>query len=319
MSRGLGKLQRGICEYLAASAAPVTYETLRWELLDQRKQANSPARLRDGRLPATWNSSLTRALDGLADDGERRVTIERRNLESMAEFVRHYPGKSLIASTRRLRLELLPALAAIVGTNKQHPRYTPVENESFYLKTYPAAKRARLQKAWTSIEPDLAGQLPGVTGEDRANLFLLIARAKSLFEEAPLECHRSIDQCVQPLVGHGVLPPALENKLTAFSAFLLPSREIGFLHVKSCIRCFADIPRRGRGYRLKPETLNSLEDECRAVVEKLPGYEYHPRPKKKTSVWMMSTSDEASSTHSPEIHKLIDKTVFETFRFLRLA
>ncbi len=324
MSRGLGQLQRSICIYLAANPAQATYETLRWELFEQRKKAaipspdDTPARLRDGRLPGTWNSSLKRALDGLAEHGERRVIIDRRHLASMEEFVRHYPGKSLVASTRELRLVLLPALAAIVEAKKHLPRYTQVENETFYLnylKEYLGYNLRPFQNTWSEIEPELVKELQSVAGDNRSTLFLLVARAKSLFEGAPLECRRSIAECVQPLVEHGALSPALEKKITAFSASLVPPSQIGFLRLKSYIRSFSDIPSRGSSYRLKPETLASLEDACPEVMKTLPGYQ--PPPAKKSGMWALD--DGPRSTYGPEIHKLIDKTVFETFVFIRKA
>src|SRR5271166_1907243 len=208
MSRGLGQLQRSICAHLAANPAQASYETLRWELFEQRKRPaipsadDTPARLRDGRLPGTWNSSLKRALDGLAEHGERRVIIDRRHLASMEEFVRHFPGKSLVASTRKLRLVLLPALADIVKAEKQLPRYTQVENETFYLKylkEYLGYNLRPFQKAWNEIEPELVEQLQSVAGDDRSTLFQLIARAKSLFEASPMDCRRWIAECGQPL------------------------------------------------------------------------------------------------------------------------
>ena len=181
-----------------------------------------------------------------------------------------------------------------------------------------ADQRVALQNRWADIEPELIGRLAGLAGEEQATLFLLIARGKSLFGPAPLECHRSIAECVRPLVGRAALPPALENRLTAFSASLLPSDESGFLRVKSCIRSFAEIPRTGSGFMLRPETLNHLEEACPDVVAKLPGYKRRQPSAKKSSVWIIMRKVRCS-TYGPDIHKLLDKAVFETFLFIRLA
>jgi hypothetical protein len=318
MSRGLGQLQRTICDYLAATQAPASYETLRWELFEQRQQTDGRARLRNGRLPATLNTSLKRALVGLAEADTGRVTLETRHLASMQEFVCHYPGKSLIASVRKLRLDLLPALAASVETNKQQPSHSAAGNEDYYRKNYSVEQWAAFQQRWANLEPELIGQLARLSGEDRNTLFLLIARAKSLFEAAPLACDRSIAEGVRPLTERAALPPALAKKLAAFSASLLPPEQSGFLRVKSCIRTFAEIPRTGSHYELRPETLNQLEDACPQVVSKLPGYQRRDRSKKRSPVWIMMRPV-LCSTYGPEIHALLDKTVFAKFVFIRPA
>ena len=90
MSRGPGQLQRTISEHLAAHPAPTTYETLRWELFEQGKRPTVAA---SDRLPAAWNTSFKRALDGLAERGQRRLIVERRHLETLEEFVAALSGQ----------------------------------------------------------------------------------------------------------------------------------------------------------------------------------------------------------------------------------
>jgi hypothetical protein len=315
MSRGLGQLQGSIRDYLVAEPAHTTYETLRWALFEQQTLVGRPGRLRGGRLPSSWNTSLKRALEGLAAADKPHVVTQRRRLESMAELVTHYPGKSLVSSTRKLRRDLLPALVIIAETKNQTPRYTQADNESFLLGSFAADKRTTLQKAWQAIAPELIHHLQNVGGNDQLTLFLLIARGKSLFEAAPLECGMSIAQCVEPLFERAGLPLALQRKLSSFSASVAAAPTIGHLRLKSYIRSFVDIPQRGRGYRLTAATLDQLDDVCREVLKTLPGYEYRPPPSKKSISWLMHVGPR--SQHSPEIHKLIDKTVFETFCFIR--
>jgi hypothetical protein len=322
MSRGPGQLQRAICDHLAVHPALATYETLRWELFERQKKTGtaadgSPPGLHLGRLPAKWNTSFKRAIDGLAGRGERQLIVERRHLETMEELVRHYPGKSLVAGTRKLRLTLLPVIADIVETAKIRPRYAPAENETFFLREASAEQFGRFQKMWKRLEPELMTQLQRVTGADRSRLFLLIARAISLFEFKPklLECGLSIAECVGPLVEHAALPPALLKQLAGFADAVVPTGETGFLRLKSYIRSFTDIPSRGSGYRLKDNTLDLLDRACPEVVRTLP--DYRPPPDKPGSPWAQYVSPH--SRYGDEIHKLIDKTVFEKFVFIRIA
>jgi hypothetical protein len=314
MSRGLGVLQREIQNYLDSNPAQTTYETLRWALFERLRQNadNSPPRLSNGRLPSSWNTSLKRALDALVERDDRRLTVERRRLESFDECVTHYPGKSLIAGTRKLRIALLPGLASMIEKDGQTPRYSLAENESYYLLNHHRENIAGLSEEWKALEPALVEQLPRLAGEQQLQLFLLIARGKSLFESKNLTCRLSIGQCVEPLVERASLPPMIMKRLTAFSASLLPPAQAGSLNLKSYVRRFADIPRTGSNYCLWPRVVDDLEEMCPETVTKLPGYKKTP----KRSSFMLLESH-TRSIHGPEIHKLFDKTVFGNFFFIR--
>jgi hypothetical protein len=276
MSRGLGKLQRDIIHYIETCRASTTYESLRWALLEQKRHPvtrSSPNADPCG-MPGSWNSSLTRALDGLVRHGSERVIIERRRLASMDEFVEHYPGKTLVAKTRKLRINLLPALAQIARTGEHPIHFSQADNERWFVENQLRDKLADFQRAWNAIEPELMTHLPRLAGEDQARLFLLIARAKSLFERAPLECRRSIDECLGPLSAHGALPPAILKRISEFSESVLPPDQIGFLRLKSIIGSFVSIPATGSGCHLKDETLDALERAC-PEVQYFPNERFH--------------------------------------------
>ena len=320
MSRGPGKLQRTICEHFGATPAQTTYETLRWELLPRHRQlrASSTAPPATERLSTAWNTSFKRAVDGLAHRGERRLVIERRHLESFEELVRHYPGKSLDASTRQLRLRLLPVLAAIVTAGKQGPRYTPVDNEDFYFKSLAGDRREHLQATWKELEPGLMNLMLSMPAEHRTDVFLLIARAKSLLELKPtlLQCGRSIGECIRPLADRGILPPGLQAKLREFGNAVMPKGDTGFLSVKSYIHSLVDIPKRLRSaMTLKPETINLMDETCPEIMRTLPGY--NPKRPKPTSPFVSYFGPR--SKYSKEVKTLIDKTAFERFVFIRMA
>jgi hypothetical protein len=308
MSRGPGKHQRSILEAVAASPEPTTYETLRWKLFEQEK-----GRLTEGKLPATWYTALDRSLKALGDQGERRVVVKRRRLTSVDEFIRNYPNKTLMARTRKLRIDLLPALVRCIQSDKFSKNYTIADNETFHASDLPDGDLGRLRRNWSTLKPELVAHLPRLGEEDGEHLFLLIARAKSIFESPALECKRSIDQCLQPLVEHGALPKELEEKVVAFSESFLPKAEIDFLRLKSSIRTVVDISRNGSGYRLKPDTLDFLDDDSHDVVRKIPGYKPPPEGRARRSFLCCGPK----ATHGPEIHKLVDQTMFQEFVFVQ--
>ena len=322
MSRGPGQLQRTICEHFALHPAQTTYETLRWELFPQRRIPKTlpGTTASDGtyRLPAAWNTSFKRALDGLADRGQRRLIVERRHLGSFEELVQHYPGKSLGASTRQLRLRLLPVLAAIVGSGKYNPHFTPVENENFYFQSLSEQQLSRVRAMWKDVEPELITRLASLAAEQLTDLFLLIARAKSLLELKPgvLQCGRSIAECVNMLINHPLMSPAVQLKLDEFANAGIRKSESAFLRVKSYIWSLTDIPRRrGSAITLKDQTIDLMDDTCPDIMRTFPGY--RPQREKRGSVWTQYFGPRSS--YGKEIHMLIDKTVFERFVFIRMA
>ena len=96
------------------------------ELFEQGKRPTVAA---SDRLPAAWNTSFKRALDGLAERGQRRLIVERRHLETLEEFVAALSGQEPRRRHAAAAAHPGPVLAAIVRSGKHAPRYTPVENE----------------------------------------------------------------------------------------------------------------------------------------------------------------------------------------------
>jgi hypothetical protein len=322
MSRGLGKLQRDIRDHVTAIGRPTTFETMRWALFEGTSAIRAdtpdrrPAELRNGRLPASWNSSMSRALAVLAAD-DHGIRVEYRRLASIGEMVKHYPGKSLIAATRQLRIGLLPGLAAIDRRGDDTGSYTKADNESWYLRKFGSEKMPELQAAWQTIEPKLVKQLTQGSKGVSDDLIYLIVRGMELFRSRTVTCSQSIGELVEALVKSETLPSALCTRLSALAESIVPQNQVGSLSLKSFIRGCVEITRTGRNYRLKDATLDALEDTCPDIVRALPGYKTRPA-KSKISAFDMYFSG-PRSVHGPEIHKLVDKSVFVKFVFLEPA
>lgn len=106
MSRGIGKVQSSALKLLRESGGNTTLETLRWDLWEisscaDRSSQGLPAV--NDYLPNSWNTSVARAVYKLAECDRKRMVLTERKLTSTAEFVLHYPDKTLSARTRFLR------------------------------------------------------------------------------------------------------------------------------------------------------------------------------------------------------------------------
>jgi hypothetical protein len=321
MSRGIGRLQRAILDYLDRHPQPRTFESLRWVLWVSAEPGAAPTRLHAGvpeasseKLPTAWNTSLGRALKALAGQGCRAIALEKRHLTTLDEFVEHFPNKTLLRRVRSLRLELLSALAAWARATLV-PRYKPGSSEWFYLQGRAPEELARFRQRWYALAPKLIALLPGREGEEGNRLFLLTAKGKSLFEELPIESRcSSFAQLLQPCLEAGLLPAPLDREMVALAEEFLPGTEAGFLSLKSHLHAMVHAHRHGR-CELRDETLDYLDRAYPEVVRSLPGYRPAPADDPPADRFSFG-SWRARAEHSEQIHALIDHTVFQKFLFI---
>jgi len=299
MSRGLGDLQRAVISFVTNAAAPVTVESMRWDLYDHlRKRAIPHA----GLLPPEWNTSVARAVKKLASDSRKYFTIERRPLISLEECVRHFPGKSLQIDIRRLREELLPAL--LEWTQEKDgasPHYSHGQNEVYFVERLSEKRRGWLRDEWEKLEA-LIRPTFAKTGSE--HLLLLFVKAKALFRglnvKSPFSFARMVEESCHEL------PATIAEQLRRFANRFLSDASAGALQLKSYVHEFANVPRH-RQCSLRHDTLEALHRLRPKFVEAMTGFEPgHSRFMREPK-------------YPPALHKLFDQTVFQSFQFIRPA
>lgn len=303
MSRGPGIIQKSIIGHVRENGeGTLTVETMRWALYDKLKEkALAP----DGSLPTAWNTAFSRAVERLAAPPRSQLVVNRRPLASLEECVQHYPGKTLLVATRRLRLELLPSLKDFVEQNHQPPRYSAASNEEYHIEQLPRQDRKAFEQEWKRLVAELK-QAFAVSDDD--TLLSLIVKGKSLFEEkSTLSERRSFLELSSACCRSGMLSEGLSDRLRRFTERFLPANTAGSLRLKSYIHLFA-LPSRNGRYSLKERTIQELRRRNKAFVESLPGF----KP-------VDSQRRYRKPQHSPMLHKLFDQTVFQDFRFIHLA
>src|SRR5688500_9106133 len=125
MSRGLGRLQKAILDQVNEHGL-TTVESIRWTVREEDDDMN----LGFGDINA-----VKRAVESLV--ARSRVKHTERPLQSIDECIAHYPGKTLKAAIRRLRIDLLPALREPSPGRGSHLRYTLADNEKFHFASLP--------------------------------------------------------------------------------------------------------------------------------------------------------------------------------------
>jgi hypothetical protein len=301
MSRGPGQLQRAILEHISETTQPLTIESMRWSIYEQQEKPQIPV---NGELPNKWNTSFFRAVNNLASESRSLLQIDRRPIASLEECIAFYPGKTLIAPIRRLRIELLPAL--LEWTQEKHgasPYYTVAEREKFFAEQLPQDRADWLGEEWSRLE-SLMRPTFSSTGSDE--LFLLFSKGRSLFRGIDVTSRLSFTEMVQRCCAAGILHRTVADRLRSFADEFISPAIANSLTLKSFVHKFANVPRWGQ-CSLRTDTLEALHRLRKPFVETMPGF----RP--AADSWMREP------TYSNALHKLFDQTVFQKFNFVRPA
>ncbi len=310
MSRGHGPLQKAILDLVHASATPTTFETLRWTIWEEKEGVRAAEK-----LPTSWNTSFSRAFKSLAGSSGD-VGIQERQLASIPELFAHYPQKTLMSDVRSLRQSLLGPVIDWADKDGPGPRYTPAKNERFHLEHEKPKQLESLRNSWSMLRPKLVALLPSLGDAESHDLFLLIAKGKSIFDTYELESRRSFSELLAPCLSCGSIPPPLDAEVSALSEAILPRQQAGFLRIKSYVHALSHVERHGR-CRLKDETVDFLDRSQPDVVHSLPGYEAPPeQPKGRGRRSQLLWLQDQRATQSEQLHSLFDHSVFRKFQFI---
>ncbi len=274
---------------------------MRWLIHERLKKGEIPP---EGELPQAWNTSVSRAVDRLASPARPKIIIESRPLKDWQELVDHFPGKTLIASTRELRLKLLPALRELVDAAIAGPRYYAPQTEMHYVRVLLSQeRRSKLRREWLRVKADLKIVF---AASDDPTIFPLMVKGVSLFEDAGYSVQRSFHDISKECCQSGALPPVVVARVRAFADAFLSPVTTGSLELRGYIHQFAHASRRGR-YTLRDETKEMLRSLRKEYVESLPGFREGKHRFAREPVY------------GPHLDKLFDQSVFQRFKFMRLA
>lgn len=309
MSNGPGIQQQRILTALKEEKV-WTLESLRWREFDRDRGRSLDGR---GKLPASWNTSFGRAVEGL--EANSRITVISRPLESFEECVDHFPGKTLIGEARTLRLKMLPTLLEWTRASRGlGPKYGEADNEEFHLAHLTksnSSKLKRLSSTWHTLE-DLLRWHYGHATQPAADSFLkLICKGRNLFRCPDVSASGSLGGLIGLACENGALPDELANRLRTFLEDFIPSGRSAALKFKSIMHQLADSPRHGHS-TLREPTLKYLHEKEADFVESMDGFVPIPQKERRTLIHPWDDKPK----YPPNLVKLFDQTVFQEFRFL---
>jgi hypothetical protein len=310
MSRGLGDIQTLILRSaMADETEPMTVEKLRWTLY----RAKNPAASDRSDLPTKWNNSFSRAISSLVK--RKRLTIERRPLESLEECVQHYPGKTLSGNSYSVRSFLLPVL--LEWTNEKEgliPKYGIADNEVHHYKNLQKTGGALMEKLssrWPAIEERLRS-IYGNAPKRSDNLLRLICKGNSLFRPMGVSSPYALTELIELTCASGLLPGDLKAKLWTFLEAFLPLAEANALQFRSFVHELVDRPRHGQ-YKLQPAALAYLHKQRKEYIEKMPGFAV--RENEFAGKW---NPNKTRFEYDESVLNLLDHNVFCDFSFIAI-
>jgi hypothetical protein len=308
MSRGIGKLQRDILDYVNReykNTKNIAYETMRWSLYDRFNNQPIPSK---GTLPNKWDNSLKRAIIKLSSEPRKLLFLEKRRLSCLEECIAHYPGKTFQMEIRQLRLNLLPALLEWTQEeNGARPHHNVAANEKYQVKQLLLNdKNSPLPNEWRRLE-SLLRPIYGRLVLNSDDLFILLVKGNFLFRNLNVDSSASFTETLQKCCDNGLVKGDVASQLRTFSNKFFPPHAAGSLKLKSLMHRFADIRSRGR-CSLNQATLEALYRLRKNYVESLP--DFQPA---NTDVWSLEPMK------CNILHKLFDHTVFQKFNFVHLS
>jgi len=280
-----------------------TLEALRWDMAPQLRAGAA-------KLPNSWNTSFSRAIESLEKRGFLQVVD--RPLANLEEWKVHYPGKTLNVEARRLRTDLIPALIDWINDPEgPPPRYSKAENEHFALKQFNKEHLATMTARWIGMKPDLLTELGRSHSSD---LFVLITRGTQVFESSrEVSSRRPFRSLADDCLSKNLLPSSVVAEMKTLITELLTTEEAGALNFKSYMHSLTKgVPSRGH-CELSLEAKEELYKRMPGYMAKLPGFK--PPPSKKTIAFVLGRG---WATHGPILKKVLDQSVFHTFRFLNI-
>lgn len=297
MSRGLGRLQLAIRDRVD-EYGPTAVESIRWYMRDPDEGTD---------LGVATINAVNRAVKGLV--ARKLLKHSERPLQSVGECISHYPGKTLKAAVRRLRINLLPALLEPANCGAMDLRYSLADNEKFHYEGLSDSERLEQRNNWLSVERELAAFFGGVEDyEQRTRLFRLYAKATSIFAAGRLDVPGSLREHLTEC--HPILPAKLLESIERIYASLLSPERAGNLQMRTFVHTFVNVSNKG-SCSLKDDTIGHLSSVRRDYLESLPQYK-RGAPNRPV---MFREADR----HDPILHKLFDQTVFQDFNFIEMV
>lgn len=314
MSRGPRKIQKTILQALQTANAPIQRNKLLWALA---KQSNRIViddllceNIRTGGIEDSYIKSYQRALKGLSDSGQ--ITIKKRKLRDIDEFIEYYPYKTAALEIFLLRTNLLPLIKTYLEGPWSRVPYSVGDNELYILEKTKNEFPDRLKRHalhWRKIEKKIFLQLPGGKMTIRNLWVSLVMKGRQLFLDSRAKYGMAFHVIIEKIENsqEKLCPAELEllEEIQKFKRKVFKPEVMKHSRLKSKLHVVAYF---GEGSRptLTDEIKEHFLSEKPELVENLP--DYHQPPSIGRHHFPPS--------FDPILDKLIDRHVFSKFEFL---
>jgi hypothetical protein len=222
-----------------------------------------------GSVTKSFSRSFGRAVRGLRDRGA--IEVKKRPYSNLSEFGSLYPYRSPDRAVRDVRDRFLPLLERFIqDTNAA--QFTAAGSERHLAKERPADVRAEARQKWDATRPAVLRILAD-TGDDRRSrcLLAIVMKGEELFQQAPLEHGRSMQQLLKAFEDAGGERGAVAPIRDIYAAFMPRSlRDLG--NFKRRLYAAVDLSKDQIKPALKPDFLGWLLENANDDLVRLPGH-----------------------------------------------
>lgn len=318
MSRGPGKIQKTIIETIQKAKEPVQRNHLLWQIAKNTNRIKFDGLLceeiRAGRIENSLISGYQRSLKTLSDS--RQITITKRKLRDIDDFIDYYPYKTTSHEMLMLRKKLLPLIKPYLEKPHRKFPFTVRENEIYVLEKIISEHPTRYDRQsrhWRKIEKKILTQLSGKIKARKLWTGLLI-KGRELFLDDRAEYGMAFHVIINKIEERKekLVPTQLEllSEIQEFKQRVFKPDVMKHSRLKSQLGIVANFSERSRPY-LEDETKQYFLREIPSLIKSLPE---HEQPEQHSSGFY----HRFPPRFDPILNKLIDRHAFSKFEFLTI-
>ena len=314
MSLGHGNIQKSILQSIKNSDTPIQRNKLFWMLARSNDKVIVTETLcediDEGYIENSFSKSFQRALKRLVD--EKMVSVQKRRLMNIQEFIEYYPFKTSKLEIFLLRKILLPFVKTYLEGPYSRVPYTVADNELFILDKIKNEFPKRIKRYtlnWRKKEKRIISLLARYDLDSRSQWISLMIKGRQLFLDNRVKYGKAFHVIIKKIGEadefNNEVEYELYEEINKFKKKVFKPEIMKHSKLKSQLHLIAYFSERTKS-GLKDEIKQHFLDEQPEIIENLPDY-HQPEGRGFTRF---------PPTFSPILDKLIDRHVFSNFEFL---
>lgn len=319
MSKGPGKIQNSILDYLATQKESVPENLLIWKLAEQAEVIKKKAfldktKFLTGEIELSFYRSVNRALLALKKAGVIKRT--GRKLETFEELLQIYPFRTLKLEIQQLRQHILPMIEDYVGPSSPGQVAFKLQQIEKHLleNTWSPEQVTSATNHWTALKSLLMGEIGNFKSSEQQLLLQILMKGEELFlAKGQVKAEISLLQLVKIIAANSKFGGTnIKKELEKFYYTNFDQKKMRHAWVKSKLYAALGGFKSGSKPTMKTEFKKYLLDRDEMLITNLNGYS--PARRGRSLDWR-----ETGEIFPPILDKVIERSVIKKFMFVEIV